>query len=102
FALALSPFPLRLLRISVVKLNPLFTFYFCLGSFSVPSAPPPCLRSKIKPTFYFLLFPWLFLRSLCSSSVSPWYHYFSFFLLPWLFSPRNLCAPCENLRALCG
>src|SRR5690606_32105495 len=60
FALSLSPFSLLLLRAFVVKLNPLFTFYFCLGSFSVPSAPPPYLRGKTKPTFYFLLLPWLF------------------------------------------
>src|SRR5690606_41441658 len=59
FALSLSPFSLLLLRAFVVKLNPLFTFYFCLGSFSVPSAPPPCLRGKIKPTFYFFLLPWI-------------------------------------------
>src|SRR5690606_40954187 len=68
FALSLSPFSLLLLRAFVVTLNPLFTFYFCLGSFYVPSAPPPSLRGKIKPTFYFLLLPWLLF--LASSSLS--------------------------------
>src|SRR5690606_39678340 len=27
--------------------------------YPVPSAPPPCLRGTIKPTFYFFLLPWI-------------------------------------------
>src|SRR5690606_39454445 len=103
FALSLSPFSLLLLRAFVVKLNPLFTFPFCRGSFSVPSAPPPCLRGKIKPTFYFLLLPWLFLRSLCASSVSPWLNITHFLLFTFalaLLPSKPLCAPCTNLCVL--
>src|SRR5690606_30184955 len=51
---------------------------------SVPSAPPPCLRGFIKPTFYFLLLPWLFspqnsLCPLCKPSCTLWLKNFSLY-----------------------
>lgn len=42
-----------------------------VGSHSVPSAPSPFLRGKIKPIFYFLLLPWLFCTVILKGSLPP-------------------------------